>query len=320
MTRVSVVIIGRNEGQRLQSCIASALAIAHPGFDLEVLYVDSNSTDGSVALAHAAAIQTIVLQQPRLTAAVARNAGWHACHGDFVLFLDGDTVVHPQFVHAALPAFDDPHVAAVCGDRVERFPNASLYNRVFDLDWNGPPGPVAYCGGDALFRRQALEASQGYDDGLLAGEEPELCTRLRIKGWIILRLALPMTIHDLAMTRFRQYWDRSVRTGHAYAEVSARFRGTPIPLWSKEARHNKNHVRLTMLLLGVSLATALLLHCWLPLAIAAGIVLLMVLRSAWKARPKSQSITTLLLYGLHSHLQQLPIYLGQQKYARSSIL
>ena len=110
----------------------------------------------------------------------------------------------PRFPHSLIPL-----VAVVCGERIERFPHQSLYNRVFDLDWNGPPGPADYCGGDALFRRQVLEESGGYDDTLLAGEEPELCTRLRLKGWTVLHLALSMTTHDLAMTRFSQYWRRS---------------------------------------------------------------------------------------------------------------
>ena len=80
-------------------------------------------------------------------------------------------------------------------------------------------------------RRRALEEVGGYDGTLIAGEEPELCRRLRARDYRILHIDAPMTGHDLAMTHFQQYWKRALRTGYAYAEVSKRFRDSADPLW-----------------------------------------------------------------------------------------
>ena len=120
----------------------------------------------------------------------------------------------------------------VCGRRRERYPEASVYNRLADLEWDTPVGEVEASGGDVLVRASALLEVGGYDGGLIAGEEPELCARLRARGWTIRRIAAEMTLHDAAMTRFGQWWRRSVRGGHAYAEVSA----LHPPLWRRQRR------------------------------------------------------------------------------------
>ena len=155
---LSVVIIGRNEGQRLRRCLDSVAAMRDPGGPVEVIYVDSASTDGSPELARALGARVIGVQPERPSAALGRNAGWRAAHAPYVLFLDGDTILHPDFVVAALPHLAATEVAIVWGHRREIAPNASLFNRVLDLDWIYAPGRTEFCGGDALVRREALEA------------------------------------------------------------------------------------------------------------------------------------------------------------------
>ena len=56
-----------------------------------------------------------------------------------------------------------PKVAVVWGHRREIHPEQSIYNRVLDLDWIYAPGPTLFCGGDALFRRSVLTATNGFD-------------------------------------------------------------------------------------------------------------------------------------------------------------
>ena len=238
---LSVVIIGRNEGARLVRCIESVQAMRAPAGGVEILYVDSDSTDGSPARAREMGARVIVVHPERPSAALGRNAGWRAANAPMILFLDGDTILHPEFVAEAAKAFADPQVAVVWGHRREIHPEHSIYNRVLDLDWVYPPGPSEFCGGDALMRRQALEEIGGYDETLIAGEEPEMCRRLRSRGYAIQHLDLPMTGHDLAITRWSQYWRRAFRAGHAYAEVSDRFRGTGQPLWEREVKRTVVH-------------------------------------------------------------------------------
>jgi glycosyltransferase involved in cell wall biosynthesis len=316
---VSVVIIGRNEGERLGRCIASIRSIEGLDREVELIYVDSNSTDGSVRLASKAGARVFEIASPTPTAALGRNAGWRASRAEFVLFLDGDTILHPMFLRRALDAIiADPMIAAVWGHRREIHCDRSIYNRVLDLDWVYAPGFTDYCGGDVLMRRPALQLVDGYDAALIAGEEPELCRRLRSRGYRILHIDEPMTGHDLAMFHFSQYWKRALRAGHAYAEVSGRFRDTPDPFWGPQRRQNFVRGGFWFLSLVLAVACSLMFRSSVPAATWTALLLVLAARTGWLARWKSRSMTTLFLYGLHSHLQQIPILVGQLQFVRSA--
>jgi cellulose synthase/poly-beta-1,6-N-acetylglucosamine synthase-like glycosyltransferase len=311
---VSVVVIGRNEGQRLAACLKSVKETTNPGGEIELIYVDSNSLDGSPELAKSLGEFVLRVNPQRPCAAIGRNAGWRAATASYILFLDGDTLLHPDFLQIALQTMDDPAVAVVWGHRREIYPERSFYNRVLDLDWIYPPGVSDFCGGDALMRRSVLDQVGGFSEDLIAGEEPELCQRIRAKDYLIQHIDQPMTLHDLAMTRFHAYWKRALRAGHAYADVSQRMKATAFPLWVRECRRNAIHATvLIMLLLGaitLSVITGNILPC---IGLVLGYTFL-ILRSAYKARWKNTQPLTLLLYGIHSHFQQIPIALGQLSY------
>jgi GT2 family glycosyltransferase len=136
-----------------------------------------------------------------------------------VQFLDGDCELIDGWLEGAI-SFLGAHadVGAVCGQRRERYPERSIYNWLCDREWDGPIGDVRYSGGDVVIRAEAFEAVGGYRDDLIAGEEPELCVRLRTAGWKIWRLNRRMTLHDAAMTHFSQWWRRALRGGYAYAQ------------------------------------------------------------------------------------------------------
>jgi glycosyltransferase involved in cell wall biosynthesis len=312
---VAVVVIGRNEGERLRACLTSVLAMDYPRDLLDVVYVDSASSDSSAALAESLGVRTIVLEGPT-TAARGRNAGWTQTSAPFVLFLDGDTLLHPDFVRNAIPHFDDPSIAGVWGDRREMHTGASIYNALFDLDWNTQPGVSLFFGGDALVRREALAAVGGYNERLIAGEEPEMCRRMRERGYRILHIAEPMTRHDLAMHRFAQYWQRSLRTGHAYAEVSSLYAHTADPLWTAESRRNVARGLFWLVAPAGCVALSVMRRSWLPIgALAAGVIAIGA-RTALRASAKTRSPRLLLAYALHSHLQQVPIFFGQLRFWR----
>lgn len=233
---IAAVIIGRNEGARFVACLESLPARLAP-----VIYVDSGSTDGSVDAARAAGVQVVTLDadQP-FTAARARNAGLARLSSeevDFVQFIDGDCALRDGWVETAADALSaDPGLAVVCGRRRERHPDASIFNRLCDAEWDTPVGPASACGGDAMMRLAAVRDAGGFRDSLIAGEEPELCLRLRAAGWRIERLDAEMTWHDAAMTRFGQWWRRSRRAGHAFAEGAALHGATPERHWVRETR------------------------------------------------------------------------------------
>lgn len=233
-TAIDAVVIGRNEGARLIACLA-----ALQGLVRRVVYVDSGSTDGSEAAARAAGAEVVALDMARpFTAARARNAGLALLSGDgFVLLMDGDCVLQPGFLPAALAAFAaHPAAVVVCGRRRERHPEASVWNRLIDREWDTPVGQARACGGDALMRLAALRAVGGYREDLIAGEEPELCLRLRRAGGQVWRIDAEMTLHDAAMTKALQWWRRTVRAGHAFAEGAALHGAGPERHWVAETR------------------------------------------------------------------------------------
>lgn len=238
MGRIGIVAIGRNEGERLRQCLQSVVGKADA-----VVYVDSGSTDGSVELARSLGVTVVELDLTiPFTAARARNTGLERLleldpQLELVQFVDGDCEVVAGWLDRAQQVLNDrPNVVVVCGRRRERYPAASLYNRLCDIEWDTPVGEAKACGGDAMMRIAAIQQVGGYNPSLIAGEEPELCVRLRQKEGKILRIDAEMTLHDARMTRFGQWWKRSVRTGHAFAEGAWLHGAPPERHWVRESR------------------------------------------------------------------------------------
>jgi glycosyltransferase involved in cell wall biosynthesis len=238
LKRVGLVVIGRNEGDRLRQCLNSVT-----GKVARIVYVDSGSTDGSIELARSLGVDVVELDlSTPFTAARARNAGFDHLLSvepqlDFVQFVDGDCEIVEGWIDRAEKALvANPNVAVVCGRRRERFPEQTIYNQLCDIEWNTPVGETKACGGDSMMRVEAFQQVGGFNPTLIAGEEPELCVRLRQNGWKIFRLDAEMTLHDAQMTRMGQWWKRATRAGHAYAEGSWLHGGEPERHWVKETR------------------------------------------------------------------------------------
>jgi GT2 family glycosyltransferase len=221
---VGVVAIGRNEGERLRRCLASVREQC-----TTIVYVDSGSEDGSVAAARNLGVEVVELDLSiPFTAARARNAGLAKLREirpdvELVQFVDGDCELVRGWIPSASKAMSDrADLAVVCGRRRERHPDATVYNLLCDLEWDTPVGDAEACGGDALMRVAALDSVGGFDERLIAGEEPDLCLRLRKRGFAIRRIDAEMTLHDAAMTRLGQWAKRMMRSGYASAESLAR--------------------------------------------------------------------------------------------------
>lgn len=232
---VGIVVIGRNEGARLIACLDSLMQTGAP-----IVYVDSGSTDNSIAEARARGAQIVALDmnQP-FTAARARNAGAQELlknsKPEFIQFIDGDCTLHHEWISRSIEFLNDmPKVAVVSGEVEELFPERSLYNRMINHEWRGRAGPTEWCGGIALMRSAAFEEAGGFREGLIAGEEPELCVRLRENEWTIHRLNFPMAYHDADMHTLRQWLKRARRAGHAFAEVSMLHHRSQKSIWIRE--------------------------------------------------------------------------------------
>ena len=229
------VVIGRNEGQRLVTCLDSISSVD------KIVYVDSGSIDNSIQEAKSREIDVIILDKILpFTAARARNEGANHLIQKFpelrfIQFVDGDCEIQSGWVHSARAFLsDNSGYAVVCGRRRERFPEQSIFNKLCDIEWNSPVGEALACGGDALINVEAFVQVAGYRNDLIAGEEPEMCFRLRQLGWKIYRLDAEMTLHDAAMTKISQWWKRTLRSGYAFALGSAIHGKSKERYWVKE--------------------------------------------------------------------------------------
>ena len=308
---IGLVAIGRNEGDRLVDCIQSCKDSVG-----QVVYVDTCSTDDSADKAKdlGAVVLELDMSLP-FTAARSRNTGmrWlleNMTNIRYIQFVDGDCAIDADWLEVAKEFLEqNPEYAVVCGRRKERYPEKTIYNKLCDIEWNSPIGDAKNCGGDALYRVSALTEVDGFNETLIAGEEPDLCFRMRTNGWKVYRYDAPMTYHDADMTRFSQWWKRTVRSGHGYAEGMYMHGRSPerynvrdsfrIWLWA---------VAVPVFILGVSWAVSWwLLLLWLAYP-------LQTFKIARYQRKRGYSWRDALLYGFFIMLGKFPQLLGQLKF------
>jgi GT2 family glycosyltransferase len=314
---IGTVVIGRNEGERLRHCLQSLLPECP-----WVVYVDSASTDHSVTLARELGVDVVELDGSRpLNASRARQEGFarllsHYPKLEYVFFLDGDCEVVAGWLALAVATLAARHDAGVvCGRRRERRPERSIFNRLCDIEWDTPIGEALACGGDAVMRVSAYREAGGFDPTVPAGEEPELCHRMRRAGWKILRIEGDMTWHDANITRFTQWWRRYLRSGHGALHLQERFG------LAYFARINRS-IRIWILGWPALVAVAGLIGAKLggnEVAIVLATAMLAVLpaqmiRVAMRARRRGLSPRDALGYGALIMLAKIPEAVGQLRY------
>ncbi len=309
---IGVVVIGINVERYISDCIASVLNAEYPPGKVKVVYVDGGSNDRSVELAKSfPSVRVVELRDPSPTPGRGRNAGCRAVASPLVQFMDADTTLHPRWFLDALPHLENEKVAAVCGRRRERYPDRNFYHAIGNMEWNHEQGPCRYFGGEALVRRDVLERCGGYDDNLVAGEDPDASYRIRQEGWTILRIDADMTIHDLNMTRFRQYLKRAFRTGHAYAEIGLRYAGRKEKLWIRELARICVGACAPLVSIGAGLVSGHVLPGFL-------LALLLFIRPAWKtfrfAKEFGLSLPKAIWYSLHLSFVIYPQFAGALRY------
>ena len=219
----AVVVIGRNEGERLMACLASLSSLG-----LLVVYVDSGSSDGSPQRAKPYCAEVVALNPSRpFSAARARNEGFLAVmtrqpETQLVQFIVGDCTLLPGWISSAAQAMEaDPQRAVVIGPLQERNPNASIYNRLCSLEWKSLPGDLqnfGNLGGIMLVRASVFAELKGFNENVIAGEDSEFGVRVGAAGSKITKIATAMATHDADIHRFGQWWTRAVRSGHAIGQ------------------------------------------------------------------------------------------------------
>jgi len=314
---LGIVVIGRNEGERLRQCLDSIV-----GRGLPVVYVDSGSTDGSPELAYARDVEVVELEpEVPFTAARARNAGLDrlptiAPGVRYVQFVDGDSKIVDGWLDRSLRELESrPELAIACGRLRELHPERSVYHRLAALEWDLPVGEINACGGIAMARIAALRQVGGFDPTLIAGEEPELCVRLQQRGWKMVRLDAEMALHDAAMDSLSQWWRREIRNGFAYAAGAARHGRSPQHHWVRESRSNW--------FWGLLLPLATLGAAWptrgLSLLLLLG-YLALATRILQYGRRRGWSPNLARLYAAHCVLGKFPMALGQSRFLLAQLM
>jgi GT2 family glycosyltransferase len=312
VARIGVVLIGRNEGERLVRALDSVRGAGRP-----VVYVDSGSTDDScmAARTRGATVVDLDMSVP-FTAARARNAGFEKLvlehpEVELVQFIDGDCEVVPGFIEAAAATLDaDPSIVAVCGWRRERYAERTIFNRICDVEWRwGRVGETPCFGGDVMIRASALQEVGGYDPSVIAAEDDEVGVRLRQAGGRLVRIDRDSTLHDANMTTLKQWWQRAKRCGHGYAQVSWLHGRTPERKFVPEL---KRTLTWGLLVPGTALALTVptLGLSWIGL----GRYPLVAVRVARDARERGFPLEHSIAWGLSCALSPFPEVLGIFKF------
>lgn len=234
LPEIDCVVIGVNCSKTLGRCLDSIIKSNYPDELINIIYVDGGSQDCSIKIAQSyPAARTVALTPEYPSPGLGRNEGWKHGNAPLVMFLDSDTIMDRAWLMRSVHELADG-VGAIMGNRVEIQPDASIFNWIASLEWNGKPGLADCFGGDVMVRREVLELTGGYDEMLVGGEDPELSQRVRMGGWSILHLDCVMTRHDLAMSRPGQYWRRAYRSGYGFAAVVDRHRNNRDAFWHRE--------------------------------------------------------------------------------------
>jgi hypothetical protein len=219
--QVSIVIPCFNGGADLPETLASIRA--QTVTDVEVIVVDDGSTDpGTIRVLDTLPEGVRLIRQENKGLAAARNAGMGAASGQFLLPLDCDDQIEPDFLERCLAALEQtPDAAfAFAGLRLIGEKSGALakrYNFFAQLFLNQLP----YC---LLMRRATWERSGGYDEAMREGyEDWEFNIRLGARGLFGVAVAAPLFVYRVRRTgmlvsvsrgRHARLW-RTIRTKHA---------------------------------------------------------------------------------------------------------
>jgi len=317
---ISVVIIGINVEAYISECIASVLNSNYPKELIEIIYVDGGSNDSSTKIAKSfPGVKTIELKDRHPTPGRGRNAGYQAAGNDLIQFMDADVEVHPNWLNTAVP-YVQGDIGAVRGKRIEKYPHKNNYHLIGHIEWNITAGksghhfregPCNFFGGDVLIKKSVLEAVDGFDALLVAGEDPDISYRVRRDGWIIYQLDVVMTTHDLNMTTFKQYLKRAHRSGHAYAEIGFRYIRQKEKLFLRQLLRISGGALLPFILLGTS---AMIKIGLLGVILALLIALRPLIKIFLKKKAFGLTTAHAVLYGAHLSFVIYPQFIGIMRY------
>lgn len=306
-----IVVIGRNEGKRLESCLDSVV-----DYKVPTIYVDSASEDDSLAIAEKYPIGRIEIPYFKgICAAYARNQGAKKLlevypQIEFIQFVDGDTTLSKGWLQKASETFaEKPDVALVTGELLEKDHDSSIYKWVSMIEWQRAAGEISACGGNFAIRAKVFQELGGFNPKIIAGEDTEFCLRVRQAGWILYHAHAVMGTHDTKIGTFGEFWTRCVRTGYSFQQISGLYFNN-----AKEKLFLRDNIS-NWVYGGVVPALVILLllfgYWWgLLLLLIYPLLFLRIYFIARKSWPMESSVR----YALLCTLSKLPGFVGAAKY------
>ena len=196
---ISAIVIGRNEGARLDTCIQS-IHQALRFLQHEIIYVDSRSGDDSIARAKAHDARCYLLETEHTTAGLGRFVGTKEARGEYLLFLDGDMQLAPSFCEKAMMTMAARDADGCTGIREDIYmKNGEIAGRNENYFDCTAERIVPEFGGALFIKKEALEKAGGWSPDTIACEESELHARLRAAGCTIIEIPVKMITHTDAV-------------------------------------------------------------------------------------------------------------------------
>jgi len=192
---ISVIVIGRNEGSKLDACmesISSSLNLLKH----EIIYVDSRSGDDSIARAKAHGARCYLLSDQQTTAGLGRFVGAKEAQGEYLLFLDGDMQLKPGFCEKAMMTLAARDAQGVSGIREDIYmKNGEIAGKNENYFGCTHERVCPEFGGAVFLKAEALQKAGGWSPDTIACEEAELHARLRAAGCQVIEIPVPMIRH-----------------------------------------------------------------------------------------------------------------------------
>lgn len=217
---VAVVVPARNESAFIDKCLAALIAQSYPSNLLSVTVVDNESIDDTHAIATARGIRVVSIGN--VLVGEVRNFGARLSHSDVIAFVDADCVVGCDWVRAAVDALRDPVVGAVGGDCLSNSAGTWVETAWKDTSPSQAARVSALPGASMAFRRTTFESVGGFNGNLSAGEDDDICARVRSQKLEIVAIPACQSVHlgyprTLGAVAKRQIW-------HGSSQLDARDR------------------------------------------------------------------------------------------------
>lgn len=269
---ISVILPTFNKLAFLPRCADSVIAAAERRPDVEIIFIDHGSTDGSwqfvqrLAASHPSLVRAIQSQGGSI--AELRNRGAATADGDILVFFDSDVDVPKDYFESMLRVLRETGAELVgceCGIPEGAHWSERVWHQLHATDRDGE---VNYLNGANLcVRRETFDAIGGFSAQLTVGEDTDFCARARARGARVYEAQALRVIHLANPKSIHQFYRKEVWRGGGVL---------------RDPVLRRNRVTRTVLMHGAfSLAAALVLllpsplSIWQRLALALALVLMM---------------------------------------------